>query len=198
MKKILNFKWMCASALLLAALAGCSSDDDDNGGGNSNVQYGRFGEKQGKIVYETSVMGITYSTATLIFDDYGQKARLEEGGIIKIADNTTQKTYVLYQGSTTWTSSPYSSNDVIDGEVINPITALYSFAAFAGYQSSGTRPIAGKSCTVVSYSSQGATVEYAGWQGILFYSKSGYAGYESVTQAVSYSSDIPANSFNVN
>jgi hypothetical protein len=187
MKTIFKFKWMFAAALMLAVLTGCSKDDDDNNGGSGGNETGLFQEKSGKVVYSDG--------SIFIFDEYGKKARYEsESGYVQIIDDIAHKAYTIYVSQQIYEEETYTSPGE---ELLNSISMSHYFSTL-GYDNTGTKTIAGKSCTTYSYSYAGYTYEIGGWHNILFYEKASMSGYDLYeNSATSFSSTIPGDSFSV-
>ncbi len=199
MKKIFKLKWMFASALMVVALAGCSKDDDNGEGGDpigGGEEYYLFQEKTGTIVYSSSYDNEPATTWKLIFDNYGKQMRIEMEGAVQIADDDAQKVYILYPEQQTYMEHPYSSAASMRYAFIYlGDDAGAAWTHYPNFQKS-SKTIAGKSCTVCSWSDDGDTAEWGGWKRITFYTKTTASdGLSSLLQATSFSGSIPANSF---
>jgi len=212
MKTFIKFSmWM---AILMIATTVCMAQDN---AGNSNELSKRMttrmkkgnrafkaneeGRKQSKkiaIKMKSGNMAFKLTEngkeqdANFIFDDNGAHFRIELGDECTIADATTKKAYKLNQANKTY----YEEDSFAvfftlylfiypgDSEVVKD---------YPGYKQLPNRTIAGKNCTVYSYTDKSNTITLGGWGGLVFFKEEP----KSTFTVTSFSETIPENSFTI-
>jgi hypothetical protein len=188
-----NFKWMAVLATALT-IGFASCDKEDNGTEDIEGSTGTFSVKCASVHYQH----IDGTSSRFTFDDYRQRARIDawgddgEHGIV-IIDAVDRHYYIYAQNNEAehWEAPTYSES------YIPGIVASYQYdlnaqaiSMLPGARQS-TETIAGKSCTVVTFTAGSETVSYAGWSNILFKITTGSEG----MTADSFSATVPANAF---
>ncbi len=201
-------KLFMMAALALITCTGCG--DDENPDPMVPVGEWLYGIKTGKVTYLQTVWNSTGSSTTynpvLTFDDYGKRIRVElqdDGDeVIYIFDETAQKGYILMVETKTYMEAPYVSAAGIRlrfmyyGDDLNSLWGYYP-----NYTKKANKTVAGKSCSVYSWSESGETVEWGGWSRITFwlqdYTSTPGTANSARLEATSFTETIPANSFAV-
>jgi|GEM_PF-2934581 len=185
---------------LTAVSCGKTNDDDDDD--NEQLEGFMYGVNKGTIEYKsTSFHGsevLSSEKHTIIFDDKGQRSRLEIEGSeeVLIFDAIAKKYYILMPYAKEYIEMPYSGYGLLGaylylGDDLNSVWKHYS-----GFKKLSNKTIAGKNCTVYSWSYGGESVECGGWKRITFWLQSSSAsGYSSRLEATSFKETIPGNSF---
>ena len=196
------FKFGIGLMFLAVALTGCNKDDENK---IPDLFGGElwFGVKTGKIVYQnTNWYGSSSEseTQTVIFDDNGKRMRVETEESVIIYDAIAEKAYILSPSEQLYTESAYHSYAtamfIYLGDDANSVWKLYP-----GFSKKADRTIAGKKCSVYSWSEDDETYEWGGWNRITFWIQS-YKGSPETDdcyrlEATSFTETIPANSFTV-
>ena len=151
----------------------------------------------------------TWEKRTLIFDDFGEKYRIEvkdeyDNELIYICDEKANKSYTLFPGSMKYAETIpagvkyeyfyYDKNGTSWWED--------SSNSYGCFKKLSNRTIAGKECTVCTSCGESYKYEHAGWKRIVFYTKTQSKDYPddddaTILEAKSYVESIPANSFEV-
>jgi hypothetical protein len=151
-------------------------------------------------VFSVDKGSITYlmsgQTTIITFDNYGKRIRWDENygtanHSVIIFDDLTQ-TYSIYYGLGMWSDMPYQGASA---------EALFSvfiyrgelYQMIPGFSTLANETIAGKSCSVITYSSNNTCgVKIAGWNGLIMLMED----CEGVTLAATdVSLNVPANAF---
>lgn len=149
-----------------------------------------FTIKSGKIFYDWFDAGGTHIATRLIFDDYGKRMRFEEdveggGCTVIITDEIAQEAYVFVLDAGTekvYFTDMYPCN-------ANQITYTFSRYGVNGpyWTKKEDKIVAGKSCIFGVMGDESDWIELAGWNNILFYSKTNTGEGFQVTSFVDYS-----------
>ena len=193
----INFR-MIVMALVIGLVA-VSCKKDDQGNIILPEDFFMFGVKSGKVVYEFT--NSDYETQTLIFDDYGKRMRLERAEYdVVIFDAIAEKAYEMSMSDKTYNVIPYSNTYataavagfIYLGDDVGSVWQYYS-----GFKKESNQTIAGKNCTVYSWSADGEKVTWGGWKRLTFLYKTTYNAqdYDYGHKAISFTESIPANSF---
>jgi len=205
-RRMANFSIRALIMILVVGLATVScktSDDDDDDGDGQQLEGFMYGVKKGTIVYKISDWydeEATIETHTVIFDDNGKRTRLETGDDdIMIFDAIAGKMYILYPSDKEYLEMSYSGYGLLGAYLYLGDDLNSAWRHFPGFKKLSNKTIAGKNCTVYSWSADGVTVEWGGWNRITFWCQSyegapGSSG-SSRLEATSFKETIPDNSF---
>ena len=185
----------CLWFALLSAFMFVGCGDNDPEEYDDEILY-EFGIEKGKVSYRETTFNpgqdddVQYFTMT--FDKKGKLFRLSFGSIVYIDDAIANKFYQINTFTETYTESDYSG-----------IMALYLYhgdhewqsPAYAHFTKEDNKTVAGKNCTVYSWSSSGLRVEWGGWNRILFWNQPRTDN--DRLEATSFSEEIDADSFTV-
>ena len=203
---------------VMTMFQGCNSGNDPNKpapniNGDQNVLW-NYAIKQGTVEYDIQYYNTEPNMGediklVLIFDEYGKKLRVEHkqydpyGTIfterIYIKNDVDKKYYVLFPPDMT-----YAETSLVD-QVVNYFyydyngTRWWDNGSGDSFKKLPNRTIAGKDCNVCSVSDGDSSNEYAGWNRILFYKKSGISAssdwFDEIITATDFLETIPPDSF---
>jgi hypothetical protein len=171
----------------------------------SEFQY--FGVKSGTVVYNYhNPLYNTDQTHTLIFDDYGQRLRMETlippygydtGSLfVYILDMIAGKKYTYYDGDSDYTEAEATTLDWNSLMYHCWDADAYEWGWRENVQILTNQTIAEKDCSVFSFTSTDGDYEYAHWNNITFWMTKKDGGVlEEELKASSFSTSIPDNSF---
>ncbi len=209
MKTLTKLSMYLAAGLMLLA-AGCNlpdPDGPDTTGGIDPNNYFSYGVKSGYIAYKSTNVDSYYDETTvdtfiMAFDEYGKKFRMEvsEDGTeaVVIIDGITGKMYTLNVEEKSYvelsvtpgTEMGYGAAFVYLGD---DATSLWAY--YPGFSKKPNKTIAGKNCSVVSWSDGEESVEWGGWNRITFWMQTSSSDDSSTLEAISFSESLPNGSF---
>lgn len=179
-------RWSSWIAVLLIATGVCNAQHSGNPSNGIGIKV-----KKGNLVFSTVENGKA-QTATFIFDDFGAAFRIEVGNECTVADAATQKAYKLNSANKTYSEEDYAAVRLRLQHFFY-IGEDATVKKFPDYKKLPDRTVAGKDCTVFSFTDQSKTITIGEWRGLLFLKES----QGNTFTATSFSETIPENSFSV-
>jgi hypothetical protein len=171
-----------------------------------------FGVEKGKVVYnytsfDPDNLYTIEQTRTLIFDNYGERIRMEtewwdeiyEEMVwqVMILDEITDKAYVYGNGDyPNYEEYPIAQFSRYDTEYhCWAANSIQWGSERENLQIHANQNIAGNSCSIFSFTEDGDDYQYAEWNNITFWKKNNELGDVNELKATSFSTSIPGNSF---
>jgi len=197
-----NIRILAMALIISVAAASCGGDKDENEN-DPDIEGFMYGVKAGTIVYSYtywsgSPVAMPFEeTHKITFDNSGKRMRLErlfsDAYDIVIYDLIAEKKYILYPEAKVYYEIPYPDYGELYIYLFLGDDYNSEWRNLPGFSKQANKTIAGKNCTVYSWTDDGQTFEWGGWNRISFWMHV-YTG----APETNYSYRMEATSFNEN
>jgi len=189
MKRVVKFSVLIA--VMSIAMIGCF--------GNKNKSEGdkRLSVKSAYIIFENVEKGVVEERTHIMWDDYGKLYRSGKEENYTVLNEHIGKMFLVERGKYVELDKSFYSVGIMGIKS----SGYFENKSAPDYTKLPNRTIAGKDCSVWSFTTEGITTTIGGWNGIIFlredkgFIESVGVKIDMTLTAISFSEKVPPNSF---